>query len=179
MTFRQAVWLLPLAWALHEAEEWNIMAWYRENFVDPGYFDQIDGPVVWVGLAMMSVIGFIWTAVATLPRNPRIVAWLILPFFVVISLANAFQHIYFQFEFGDYAPGVVTAVLLVIPSVVFIISRAIRNRLVPWWYVAILVVMMFPNLNATVRSGNNVTEPMQNIHKTGIQLMRAIRGQNE
>jgi len=34
LDFLQVVWLLPIAFALHEAEEWWILGWYERNFVD-------------------------------------------------------------------------------------------------------------------------------------------------
>ena len=29
--FLQVMWFFPVAYALHEAEEWNIMRWYARN----------------------------------------------------------------------------------------------------------------------------------------------------
>jgi len=34
MSFLTAIWLLPIALALHEAEEWNILGWEQRNFVN-------------------------------------------------------------------------------------------------------------------------------------------------
>ncbi len=34
MSFLTAIWLLPVALLLHEAEEWNILRWEQRNFVN-------------------------------------------------------------------------------------------------------------------------------------------------
>jgi hypothetical protein len=34
ISFSSIVWLLPTALLIHEVEEWNILRWYRRNFVD-------------------------------------------------------------------------------------------------------------------------------------------------
>ena len=87
-----------------------------------------------VGLAFMSLAGVGWTTCTLLPQKPKLTAFLVLPFFTLMAAANAVQHIYWAFTFQAYSPGVVTAVFLVIPSIVYPTARAVRENLIPRRY---------------------------------------------
>ena len=162
MEFQKVVWLLAIAFALHEAEEWNIMAWYNQYYADP---PQMSNAVTWFALALISAVGLVWTFLATRPKNQKITAFVILFFPAAGALQNAIQHIYWTFLFGAYAPGVITSVLLLIPLTVYLAARAIRERLVPRWYVAVLLVLIVPALITTVRAGNTVTPQIRTVHE--------------
>jgi Protein of unknown function with HXXEE motif len=176
LPFRQVVWLLPIAISIHEIEELasNVDAWTRRYFIDPGFFGQIDWEVLSIGLGFVITQVWLVTVIARIPRNPRLVAFLVLPLFVILGLANALEHIFWLFYFRAYSPGIISAVCLIIPAVVFVVFKAVRERLVPWWCVAILVVPMLRNVYETVRAGNHLTQELQNEMQTGIQVTHWI-----
>ena len=176
LPFRKAIWLAPLAWTLHEAEEWNINEFETRHFVDPGYFARIDHPVLWLGLAQVALQGVLWTAVTAWPKNPRFAAFLTLPFFVVLSFGNVLQHIYYAGYFRGYTPGFVTAVLLLGPVVLGLTYRAVRERLIPWWYATILYLAAVPALVSTVQAGNQLPAQLQSVQKNGIHVAEMILG---
>jgi hypothetical protein len=89
--FRRLVWLLPLTFAVHEAEEWNIIPWYQAQFTNPPNTSDI---AVYTWLVGISIVGFLWTTVACLLRTPTATARMALPFFVVLVFSNALQHAY-------------------------------------------------------------------------------------
>lgn len=153
--FRQAVWLLPACWALHEAEEWNILDWYQRYWMNVPDMTPLE---MRLGLAVMTLAGVIGTAFTLLLKSPRVTAWLALPFFAVLALGNAFQHIYFVFEFGAYSPGVVTSVVLVIPVFTYLTARAVRERLIPKWFPALLLAPVVRSVAAAVEMGNVAPE---------------------
>ena len=66
---RQLGWLLPVAFALHELEEWNIVAWYQRYWtnVDPTIVNQRNS---WTWLAFASLFGFAWTFLASSLPQP-------------------------------------------------------------------------------------------------------------
>ncbi|MBZ5695193.1 MAG: HXXEE domain-containing protein [Acidobacteriia bacterium] len=183
LDFRKAIWLAPLVWTLHEAEEWNINNFESRHFADPGHFSLIDHPVLWIGLGLVASYGIIWTALTAWPRNPKFAAFLTLPFFVYLSFGNVLQHIYWTLFFRTYAPGVVTAVLLVAPVVIGLTVKAIRGKLIPWWYAAILYLLLIPTVVSTVRAANQ-TPPqlppqLTNAIKRTIPLARSILGRHD
>jgi len=154
---RNLVWLLPLAFALHELEEWNIIEWYQRYWsnVDPDLFTRRNS---WTWLAFASALGFVWTFVATRFRNEKIVLHTVLLFFVVVVFGHTLAHIYWQFSLETYAPGVVTSALFVIPSTLWIAYRAIHERLVWLPYVVILFLLCIPQFVGAIRIGNRVPD---------------------
>ncbi len=182
LDFRKAIWLAPLVWALHEAEEWNINEFESTHFADPGHFSLIDHPVLWIGLAMIASYGIIWTALTAWPKNPKFAAFLTLPFFVYLSFGNVLQHIYYACFFRSYTPGVATAVLLVAPVVIGLTIKAVRGKLIPWWYAAILYLLVVPTMVSTVRAANHVPPqlPPQLIsaQQRTVHTVRAILGRH-
>ena len=91
LSFSTAIWLAPLAWSLHLAEEGvrPIDTFARKHFF----------------LAVVALNGFIWTALTAWPRNARFAAFLTLPFFVYFSFANVLQHLYRSAHFRTGAPA--------------------------------------------------------------------------
>lgn len=162
MEFKKVAWLFAIAFALHEAEEWNIMVWYDQYFADP---PRMSNAVTWFALAFISAVGLVWTFLATLPKNQKITAFIILFFPVALAFQNALQHVYWVFLFGAYAPGVVTSVLLLIPLTAYLVARAVREKSVPRWYVVALIIFIIPSLIGTVRAGNTVTPQIHAMHE--------------
>jgi len=181
--FRKAIWIAPLVWTLHEAEEWNIISWGRSHFADPGYFSEIDQPIVLIGLALVALAGVLWTCLTAWPKNPRFAAFLTLPFFVFFAVGNALQHLYYAYFFRGYNPGFVTAMLLVIPVVVGLTVKAIRDRLIPLWFAAALYFLTIPSLVVTIRALDHVPPEVppniQSVHRIALPVARLILGRHD
>ena len=170
LDFLQIMWFFPVAYALHEAEEWNIMRWYARNYKNlPPATDRTAR--TWI--VFSSVAGFVWFLFAALPASSEIAAWLVLPA-IALVIQNALQHIYWLFHFRQYAPGVVTSVMLLVPIGGYLVFGAVQQRYVPVWYVALWGGLMVPGLVQTVRAGNEMTAPVRAIHHWGIRLSKLI-----
>jgi Protein of unknown function with HXXEE motif len=178
LDFRKAIWLAPLAWALHEAEEWNINAFESRHFVDPGYFSAVDHTVLWIGLAWVALQGVLWTGLTAWPRNPRFAAFLALPWFIYLPFGNALQHVWYEFRFGGYTPGIVTATLLIIPVVLGLTVKAIRGRLIPWWYAAIFYLGAVTMLVSAIQSGNRLPPMLVRMIGNSVHTIRALLGRS-
>jgi hypothetical protein len=161
LKFQRLIWLLPCGWLLHEAEEWNILAWYQRYWVD---VPQMEPGVVRVGLGLVGLVGLVWTFIGTLAGSPKFAAFFVLPFFTILAFGNAVQHIYFVYKFQAYAPGVVTAVILVIPSVLFLTYLAVRQELVSWWYAAAIYLPAIPAVVTAVQAGNKFPSVIREIY---------------
>lgn len=165
-----ALWLFPIAVTLHELEEWNIVQWYKQNFVDlPQLTDK--GARAWI--VFSSLVGLLWTGIAILPGNPAVAVWVLL-FAFALMLQNALQHIYYLFYFRRFAPGIVTSVLLLIPTIVYLVARAVQQGYVPIWYAILLVVLLIPNLIQTVRARNTMLPSLQAVHQFGAALAKRL-----
>lgn len=169
--FTSVLWLLPLAFALHEAEEWNITRWEHRHFVGmpPNATDK--SARAWI--AFVSAVGFVWCAVAALPGNPTVAAFVFLPA-IAFVLMNAFQHVYWSLHFRQYAPGVVTAIGLLIPTGLYVAFRAVQQGYVPIWYAAVWAVPIVAGLVQTVRAGDRVTAVVRTVYNVGSWLVERI-----
>lgn len=168
MSFLTAIWLLPLALALHEAEEWNILGWEQRNFVNLPAKTQTS---VRTFLVFFTLFGFLWTALAALPHNPKIAAFVFLPF-AAGAFLNALQHLFYTMYFRQYAPGVITAVVLYLPIVGYLTARALEENLVSAVYVVALAILTILGLIQTVKAGNTVTLAFEAISHIGVALSK-------
>ncbi len=171
--FRRLMWLLPVTFTLHELEEWNIMPWFREQFVNPPNTSDL-GVHTW--LIGISLVGFLLTALAAFLPTARATAVFVLPFFIVLVFGNALHHIYWQLAFSAYAPGVLAAGFLNIPSIALLSWHAARNRLVGWLYLTVLYVACLLSLLSVVRAGRTVTPPFHAMYNFSEWLARLLFG---
>lgn len=161
LPFTTLIWLLPISLTLHELEEWNIMPWYQANFANP---PQTPDHAAHTGLLFISALGFFVTLLASGFRNTKITAGLTLTFFIAIVFGNAMQHVYWLIAFDTYAPGVISAILLVMPVVVFITWQSISRNILPVAFVIPIYGFAVLSLFATVRAGDHVTEGFLKLH---------------
>jgi hypothetical protein len=170
VSFSTVVWLLPIAVAIHELEEWNILGWYQRNFVE---LPPMSNASTRVFLVFMSLYGFAWTAIALLFSDLRVTAFLI-SLAAVVFLLNALQHVYWVIAFRTYAPGVITSALLVIPVILFLGLVAGAQGLLPVWYELLLCIAVIPGLAQTAKAGNRLTGMLQGINRVGLVLARRL-----
>ena len=165
--YRKLVWLLPIVLALHELEEWNIKHWNAANFVNSP--DTPESAIRAV-LILVVFIGFAITAISCLFKNPSVTAYISLPFFILVVFNNSISHIYWQLNWGVYAPGVITAAFLNIPIILLLSWHALANKLVSLIFLLTLYVSSIPSLIFTVKQGRIFPEVMLKVHELGINL---------
>ncbi len=170
---QRLVWLLPMAFALHEAEEWNIVPWFRASFTPQTELTDLGARTL---LVAFSFAAFLWTGVASLLPTTRMTLLAVLPLFIVAGVGNALTHVYWLFYFGAYAPGVATAALLVAPATLFVSFRAVRERLVPGWFVGILYLLALVPLVAVARAGRTLSPEQLALHRLGTRLAAWLWG---
>ena len=165
------IWLLAGALALHEAEEWNIYGWYQRNYVEmPANRSEM---TIRFFLVFLSVLGFLWAAIAQIWGDASLSSWIIMPLVGVI-VQNILQHVYWQIRFREYGPGLGTAVLLLTPLSAGIIIASVKENLVPAWYLLALGVAILPALVDTVRSGNRLSQGILAIHRFSVSSLKLM-----
>jgi len=160
------LWIFAIAFALHELEEWNIFRWYQRNYID---MPPSTNRSVRVWIVFFILIVFIWCVVATLPGNPVIAAYAFLPT-IAVAIQNALQHVYWLFYFKQYAPGIVTSVILLIPLGLYLTIQSALQNYVPYWYISVLALAMIPGLFQTVKAKNKMTSQIRSFHNLGIKI---------
>jgi Protein of unknown function with HXXEE motif len=164
------LWVFVVIFAIHELEEWNILSWYRRNYVDlPPSTDKATR--VWI--IFIILVALAWCAAGTLPGNPALAAYVLLPA-VAIAVQNAIQHVYWQLYFKQYAPGIITAIFGLIPIGICLFAGAVWQGLVPIWYAGVLVILIVPGLVQTVKAKNMMTPQIRAIHHLGIKLAELL-----
>jgi len=168
MSFLTAIWLFPVALALHEAEEWNILPWQQRNFVNLPAKTTTSVRTV---LVFVTLLGLLWTSLAALPKNPTIAAFAFLPF-AAIGFLNALQHLFYTLYFREYAPGVITSALLLLPISVYLAARAIQEDLVPVVYIVAIGMVAMLGLIQTMKAGNTFIPAFRAISHFGMALSK-------
>jgi hypothetical protein len=171
LKFLTALWLFLLAFVLHELEEWHITEFERRNFVEVPPTATGRSARMWI--AFICAVGFIWCAAATLPGIPSLAAWVFLPA-IVATLTNALQHVYWTWHFKQYAPGIVTAVMLLIPIGGIMAAWAVHHRYVPAWYLAILAGLGVWVFIHTARDGNRMSPIIRGVYNFGFRLSERL-----
>ncbi len=169
ISFRIVIWILPIAWAFHEMEEWNIISWYQRHFVNPPEMTPLS---VLALLVCSTLVGFLWTFIASLFRNLKITAGILLLFFILVAFMNAIQHISWTVMFYSYSPGVLSSVFLIIPSVVYITWRVLKERLLRKWCIIILYLLIVPRIIETIKYGNEVMPMFEGLYRFANWLAR-------
>jgi hypothetical protein len=166
LPLRRLVWLLPLAFALHEVEEWNIVAWFQLHFTPRTELTDAGARTL---LVAFSFGAFAYTGLASLlPTRRMLLA--VLGFFIVAGVGNALAHVFWWLHFGAYAPGVATAGLLVIPLTAWISLRAVREEQVSAWIVAALYLLALVPLAGVARAGARLSAEQIALHALGARL---------
>lgn len=122
-------------------------------------------------LVFLTLLAFLWTALAALTNDPKIAAFVLFPF-ATGAFLNVLQHIFYTIYFRQYAPGLITSVVLVLPTVVYLTGRALGEDLVPVAYVAVLMVLAILGLIQTMRAGNTFTPAFLAISHFGMALAK-------
>lgn len=170
--FLPLLWLFFFIFILHELEEWNIDRFERRNFAGLPAAATDKSARLWI--ACVILIGLVWIIAATLPGRSATAAWIFLPA-IAILIQNALQHIYWSLYFRQYAPGVVTSLLLLIPLGLFIFFYSLQRGYVPAWYAAIWAAFILAGSVQTVLAGRHMTPPIRAINTIGILLAERLK----
>ena len=169
LNFMHALWLFYFFFVIHELEEWNINQFEHQNFVDlpPSTTDK--SARLWIGCVCL--VGLIWTTIATLPGHPGIAACLTFPV-IAIVLENSVQHIYWSIYFKQFAPGIFTSVLLLIPFGCYVMISAVNQGYVELWYVLIWAFVITIGFIQTVMAGNKLPSLVRTVNRIGVILAK-------
>lgn len=127
MRFQKLQWLFPIAVILHNSEEavcmpkW-VYAHSRQIPFHPG------AAKIWFGLLLLTLAALAVTYLSA--HNGKGSFWAYLLFgYVVAMLANVLlPHIPATLAYGEYTPGVVTAILVNLPVMSILLFTAVREQ---------------------------------------------------
>jgi len=163
LELRQAIWIVPIILLFHELEEWNIHIWHVKNSMDvPG--ETTLSTRMWI--LFLSLVGFLWTAVAFLIPNASISVGVMYAL-VCFTLLNGVQHLIAFLKFKKYNPGFFFSVVFGIPAGSYITYQILSQGLLPVWMLIAFWILILIGLAATF--------PMIHfINRVGIKLANWI-----
>ncbi len=167
MSFLTLVWIFYVFVVLHELEEWNIDQFEHRRFegVPPAATDRSARMVI----LFVVLVGLVWCLAATIPGSPALAAWIFIPA-VSILVLNAIQHMLWSLYFRQAAPGVISSVLLLIPSGSFLVARALQQGYIPTWYAAVWAAFVIAGLVLTLKAGNQMMPTIRTVNNIGVWL---------
>jgi hypothetical protein len=105
-----------------------------------------------------------------------VTAGILLVFFIPIAFMNAIQHILWVIIFRSYSPGVLTSVILIIPTVIYISWRVLKERLLPNWCIVILYLLTVPRVIETIKYDNEIMPMFERLYRFANWLARLLWG---
>ncbi len=124
MSFARVQWLFPIALIIHNLEEAVWMPWFWQ---ERGWHVSVSATGFWLATVAVDVVGGLITYFAVTHGRKSIAAYAYCGFTLLILL-NAFWHIGVALQYGTYAPGVVTAVVINLPLTAYLLQRAVREK---------------------------------------------------
>jgi hypothetical protein len=173
LSLDQAFWIYFGFFVIHELEEWNIARFEKEHFKGLPVAHTDRNARAWIGVICLIIA--LWRALLSLVGVPAFTALAFLPV-VFFALTNALQHLYWSLRFKAYASGSATALLLILPSSIYLTSRVLGLGLVPAWYVIGLSIVAALALAGTVKSGDVMPSVVATVYGIGDRTSRIALG---
>lgn len=125
MTFRQSVWLFPLAYVLHVSEELPQFTNWARRYAAPGFTMRDYLTIHLIGI----IVALLAPLVMWFFPNRTVIFLFFTIIFTPAVCFNILFHAGATAAFGVYCPGLITALMLYPPLFVLISRRAINERL--------------------------------------------------
>ncbi len=170
--FGSVKWVFLVFVVAHELEEWNINGFERRHFSDVPAFATNRSARGFIFLISLAALGL--TAAAAYAGDGA-APWIFLPA-VFFMLSNACQHLYWSIRFRTYAPGVVTALALIVPLGLYLIGRSVTDEGVSPVYPAVMAVVSILVWVQTVRAGDRMTGSVVGAYAAGNWITRRLPG---
>jgi hypothetical protein len=129
MRLQKALWLFPTALALHNLEEaiW-LPAWSQHA----GFWKSPVGTTEFRVAAVLLTIAAYGVTYWSARAGKETAGTYVMAGFVFAILLNVIFHVAATIGLREYAPGVVTAVLINLPVMPYLLQRLFRERWVSW-----------------------------------------------
>jgi len=129
MRLEKLLWLFPIALTLHNLEE---AVWLPDWSKHAGLWELPVGPTEFrVAAVLLAILAYAVTY-WSIRRGKEAVGTYVMAGFVFTMLLNVIYHAAAALGLREYAPGVVTAVLINTPVMGYLLWRVFQERWVTW-----------------------------------------------
>jgi hypothetical protein len=134
MSFRNLLWLFPVAITLHNAEE---AIWFPAWSQQPGrWFAPVAPGVFRFAVAVLTILAYLIAWLSAVSGKQTVWTYLVFGC-MVATLANALiPHIAVSLATRRYMPGTVTAAALNLPALSLLVTLAVKEGYVSGWKAA-------------------------------------------
>jgi hypothetical protein len=129
MRLEKLLWLFPIALALHNLEE---AIWFPAWSQHAGFWERPIGATEFrIAAVLLTILAFAMTFWSVRTRQEALRTYM-LAGFLFAMLLNVIFHVAATVGLREYAPGVVTAVLINLPVIGYLLRRMFRDKWVSW-----------------------------------------------
>lgn len=129
MQLEKAIWMFPMAVTLHNLEE---AVWLPEWSQHAGFWKSPVGTTEFrVAAALLAIVAYAVTY-WSFRAGREAVGTYVMAGFAFAMLLNVVYHVGATLDLGHYGPGVVTALLINLPVMTYLLLRLFRARWVTW-----------------------------------------------
>jgi len=129
-----------------------------------------------LGLATVSLVGFVATGLASLLPSLRATLHVLLPLFAFVAFGNALQHAFWWGHLGVYAPGAATSLVTVVPATLYVSWRAYQSGEVSLWFLGLIYAFALVPLGSAVAAGPRLLPEHLAMHRFFTQLAAWLWG---
>jgi hypothetical protein len=127
MRFQKLQWLFPIAVTLHSLEEaFRLPDWLsnhtRQLPIQPGRTK------IWFGLALLTLAAFTVTYLSSRKGKQSLWAYLLFGYVTAMLVNVLLPHLPATLIFGEYTPGVLTAIFINLPVMSVLMYRAVSEQ---------------------------------------------------
>lgn len=169
LNIRNAMWIIPIIFFLHEMEEWKILDWYHSTYNPPPKSTKLSCRI-W--LFIISIWFYFMTVISHAIPDKQISAGVLL-FLIVFSTFNGIQHVFWQFAFKKYAPGVIFSSLGIVAGAILIAACLFQNLVSPVYVIILYAITIFP-LIITFKAGNKCIKLFYGIHNLSLKIVEVL-----
>lgn len=163
------IWLIPIAFSVHELEEWNILKWYRKYFSN---LPDSSNTSIRIHIVTLSLVAFLLTYLARILSGTFAFS-LIIAFLSAFILLNFIQHIIWTAQLRAYSPGLLTSCLSVM-VVTLVHIELIQSALFSLPFYALVVFTIMP-IRETLKVKGEMTPEIRKVHEFFIKIEKMLR----
>lgn len=142
-----AILAAPPLFLLHEMEEYRTMLpWITKHSSHiPDSIRSLipESPAFIVYAGVLFLVLYAIASVTALRAKPQSIAWIVFAILIFARLENAMLHIIESLALLQYTPGVLTAVLLVLPLSLYLIKNLLQSSLIRSAWLPRIVAVAF------------------------------------
>lgn len=163
------LWIIPIAFSIHELEEWNILKWYKKHYRNLPASTNVS---IRIHIIVLGLASFLLTGIALIFPGTFLFS-VIVVFMSAFVLLNFLQHIIWTVQLKAYSPGLITSAICLMSVAAVNAIIITRGQIDTLFY--LLVFFIIPALKATINVKGEMTKEIRAVHEFFIRVEITLR----